>query len=75
MAFAISFKSESGDDYLYAYDGLPTLEIILERFSDWDEFAFFNIVEIDSNGSEDYINLIRNEINKAIKDKQEEIGY
>ena len=42
MAFAISLKTESGDDYVFAFDGEPTTEEIVESVKEkmGDEFNY-----------------------------------
>lgn len=74
MAFAVHFISESGDNYLYAFDGLPTFEEISQKIPmDWEEFAYFNLTDVDSTGTQEYENEMIRFISNAIENKIKEI--
>lgn len=56
MAFALHVKTESGDDYMFTFDGTPTveevIEIVRERMD--EEFEYISTYHYDSTYSIDF---------------------
>ena len=76
MAFAVHFISESGDNYLYAFDGLPTFEEISQNSDGLGRVCIFLIsliTDVDSNRTQEYENEMIRFISNAIENKIKEI--
>lgn len=50
MAFALHVKTESGDDYVYAFDGEPSQKEIIEQVKEnlGEEFEYISSYNFDS---------------------------
>lgn len=68
MALAISFRSESSDHYVFAFDGFPlpaeVINAMIERLD--TEVAYLYISAIDSNHEDS--NVYNSVITEAVQD-------
>ena len=56
MAFAIHLKTESGDDYVFAFDGEPKQEVIISTIKKrlGDEFEYIIKYNVDETYKIDF---------------------
>lgn len=72
MALAISFRSESSDHYVFAFDGLPSVADVISAVVDrlGSEVAHLYITAIDSNheNSNVYHGIIKDAVSDYIEE-------